>query len=289
VTVTEVKADEAATRIQKIFRQHSAKNVLQKKKEEKAKSAREYWQELDRAASKPGASPVAESGAAGRRAALVIVDVQYDFLPPTGSMAVRLGTDIIPIINQLRGRVKFHHTAISQDWHPLGHSSFCSTHKEQGASLYTPFLLPSGTRQMMWPDHCIQNSKGAEIHKDLVRKDTDSIVRKGENLHIDSYSAFYDNDYKTATELSSILKKHQITDVYICGLAYDYCVGYTALDAVSEGFRTFVLEDATKPIELSTLEEMKKRLQAAGVGIIQSTDIPKDGIYVTEKAIVREF
>jgi len=130
----------------------------------------------------------------------------------------------------------------------------------------------------MWPDHCLQNSSGAQLHKDLVVKKSDTIVRKGTNLHIDSYSAFYDNDHKTASNLAPTLKQHGITDVYVCGIAYDYCVGYSALDAVSEGFRTWVVEDASRGVAPDTVDSMKKKFSEVGVKLVNAASIPESGL-----------
>jgi len=192
---------------------------------------------------------------------------------------VKNGTEVIPVINQLRTRVKFNHISLSQDWHPVSHVSFCSTHVSKGAKLFQPFLLNTGHQQIMWPDHCVQGSQGARFHKDLVVKKSDTIVQKGMNLFVDSYSAFYDNDHKTASPLAPMLKKHGITDVYVTGIAFDYCVGYSALDAVSEGFRTFVVEDACRGVAPETIDAMKKKLQAVGVKLVNSASIPESSIF----------
>jgi len=133
--------------------------------------------------------------------------------------------------------------------------------------------------QMMWPDHCVQGTEGAKFHKDLVVDEkNDSIVQKGTKLEVDSYSGFYDNDHKSQSNLCSILRERGITDVYITGIAYDYCVGYSALDAVSEGFTTFVVEDACRGVAQDTIDQMIERLKKAGVKIIQSRDIPESGL-----------
>jgi len=137
---------------------------------------------------------------------------------------------------------------------------------------------------MMWPDHCIQGSEGAKFHKDLkVNEKTDSIVQKGTNLQVDSYSGFYDNDHKSASQLGPILKKHKITDVYVTGLAYDYCVGYSALDAHGEGFRTFVVEDACRGVAPESIAQMVKKLNESNVKIIQSSEIPSNGLFPLDK------
>eukprot|EP00456_Euglypha_rotunda_P074522 TRINITY_DN682_c0_g1_i12.p1 TRINITY_DN682_c0_g1~~TRINITY_DN682_c0_g1_i12.p1 ORF type:complete len:409 (-),score=65.32 TRINITY_DN682_c0_g1_i12:23-1249(-) len=169
------------------------------------------------------------------KTALLIIDVQYDFCPTDGALAVPHGLTIIPVINKLRRRVPWALIALSQDWHPENHISFFVNNKDNPeAKLFEVLRLPDGREQMMWPAHCIQNEKGAEFHHELHVNHTDKIVKKGTRHDVDSYSAFYDNDHKTKSELSDILKKAGITDVVITGLAYDYCVAYTALDAVKE-------------------------------------------------------
>jgi len=278
---TDLKSpDVAATKIQGFMRSSSAKVLLNKKKELKKQNSKTFNEsqfkspELKKSVSREGE----------RRAALLIIDVQYDFLPPTGSLAVTKGTEVIPVINNLRERIKWAHVVLTQDWHPPGHCSFCSTWRSKGAEIFTLFKLPSGAQQMMWPDHCVQGSEGAKFHKDLkIDSKNDSIVQKGTNLHVDSYSGFYDNDHKTASQLTPILRKHKITDVYVTGIAYDYCVGYSALDAHGEGFRTYVVEDATRGVAPESIAQMVKKLQDNNVKIIKSTDIPDSGFFPLEK------
>jgi len=214
-----------------------------------------------------------------RRSALLIIDVQYDFLPPTGSLAVTDGQAIIPVINKLRQRVKFDIIAHSQDWHPSDHISFYVNHKEDPkAKLFTPYQLSNGSMQVMWPAHCIQGSEGAKFHKDLLLLRTDKIVKKGLNRDVDSYSAFFDNDHKKQTEMASVLKANNITDVWVVGLAYDYCVGYSALDAFTEGLRVAVIEDATRGVAPDSIKAMKEKLASTGITIIQSKDVPLSGL-----------
>jgi len=208
-----------------------------------------------------------------RRSALLIIDVQYDFLPPTGSLAVKDGQEVIPIINQLRKNHKWDVIALTQDWHPKGHFSFASTNKEKGAQLFTPFEYAPGKFQMMWPDHCVQGSDGAKFHHDLKREPTDIVVQKGTNLNIDSYSGFFDNDSKAKTDLADQLRRQGITHIYVAGLAYDYCVGFSALDGVKEGFKTYFIEDGARGVAPDTTADMKKRLQVEGVHLIQSSEV----------------
>jgi nicotinamidase/pyrazinamidase len=212
-----------------------------------------------------------EGGA--RKSALLIIDVQYDFLPPTGSLAVTDGNAVIPVINNLRKDHKWDVVALTQDWHPKGHFSFASTNKEKGAKLFTPFEYEPGKFQMMWPDHCVQGSEGAKFHHDLKRNPTDIVVQKGTHLDVDSYSGFCDNDHKSKTDLAEQLKKHKITDVYCAGLAYDYCVGFSALDALQEGFKVYFIEDGARGVASETTADMRKKLLAAGVHLINASQV----------------
>jgi len=262
--------------IQTYLRGFHARKQYQKKLLVKNQSTKEYWDIVDKDVKVD--QKISQISSGTRKSALLIIDVQNDFLPPEGSLAVAHGTEVVPVINGLRARVKFDHIALSQDWHPVGHVSFVSTHVAQGAKIFTPFLLTSGQYQVMWPEHCIQGTHGAKFHKDLISKKSDTIVQKGMNLHVDSYSAFFDNDHKTESNLAPILKQHGITDVYVTGIAFDYCVGYSALDSVSKGFRTYVVDDACRGVAPDTINAMKTKLQEAGVQIIQSTDIPESSI-----------
>jgi len=214
-----------------------------------------------------------------RRSALLVIDVQNDFLPPSGSLAVTDGDKVIPIINDLRQRVHFNLVAHTQDFHPADHISFASNNQDDPeCKLFTPLKLKNGHIQVMWPDHCVQGSNGCEFSKDLViDRRADKIVQKGKNREVDSYSGFYDNDHKQQTELAGVLKKAGITDVYCTGLAYDYCVGYSALDASEEGFRVTLVEDATRGVAPDSTKAMKEKLLQTGIHIIQSKDVPYHG------------
>jgi len=206
--------------------------------------------------------------------ALLIIDVQYDFLPPDGSLAVKDGDAIIPIINDLRKNYNWDTIALSQDWHPKDHVSFASNN--EGAQVLTVHTLDSGAQQMMWPDHCVQGSKGAQFHPALDQAASDKIVQKGDDRLVDSYSAFKDNDHKKKTELSRILKEDQIDQVFVTGLAFDYCVGFTALDAIEEGFRyVYVIEDATRGVAENTNQERREQMLKAGIRLINSKDVGK--------------
>ncbi|WP_353165076.1 bifunctional nicotinamidase/pyrazinamidase [Empedobacter brevis] len=184
--------------------------------------------------------------------ALIIVDMQYDFLPG-GSLAVNDGDKIIDRINKLQE--KYDVVVATQDWHPAHHKSFASQHPEN-----KPFdvIDLNGTRQVLWPDHCIQGTKGAELHKDIDQKKISAIFRKGMNPDVDSYSAFFDVNKKNPTGLHGFLKDHNILSVYICGLAADYCVYHTAKDALSLGYTTYILEGSTKAINQEHFDELKE-------------------------------
>eukprot|EP00465_Bigelowiella_longifila_P003565 CAMPEP_0185252442 /NCGR_PEP_ID=MMETSP1359-20130426/1526_1 /TAXON_ID=552665 /ORGANISM="Bigelowiella longifila, Strain CCMP242" /LENGTH=219 /DNA_ID=CAMNT_0027834603 /DNA_START=178 /DNA_END=837 /DNA_ORIENTATION=+ len=203
--------------------------------------------------------------------ALLIVDVQNDFCPPSGSLMVKDGADVIPHINKLKKECKWDLICASQDWHPSDHCSFASNNK--GAKLFTEITMESGSKQMMWPVHCVQGSEGAKFHNDLDLNSIDKIVKKGTHQHVDSYSAFFDNDKKTKTELNEILEKHGITDLYITGLAYDFCVGFSALDAKNIGYNTTVITDATRSVAEESAKSMKKQLEEAKITQIGTKDV----------------
>jgi len=207
-----------------------------------------------------------------------VIDVQNDFCPPDGSLAVNEGTLVIPIINGLRKNVHFNVVAHTQDFHPADHISFASNNKDNPeCKLFTPLKLKNGQMQVMWPDHCVQGSNGTKFHKDLIMEKSDKIVQKGKNREVDSYSGFYDNDKKEKTELADVIKRAGVTDVYVTGLAYDYCVGFSALDAFDEGFKVAVVEDATRGVAPDSTKAMKEQLVKKGIQIIQSKNIPYHG------------
>jgi nicotinamidase/pyrazinamidase len=184
---------------------------------------------------------------------LIIIDVQNDFCPG-GNLAVNGGDEIIPLINQLAADHK--HVILTQDWHPEGHSSFASQHK--GHAPFTQIVMPYG-QQTLWPDHCMIGSHGAEFHKTLNVPKAELIIRKGFRKSIDSYSAFFENDHKTPTGLVGYLKERGFNKVTLVGLAFDYCVRYSAEDAKSLGLETEVIERATRAIDLGgTVAATKK-------------------------------
>eukprot|EP00472_Partenskyella_glossopodia_P001051 CAMPEP_0197543326 /NCGR_PEP_ID=MMETSP1318-20131121/68171_1 /TAXON_ID=552666 /ORGANISM="Partenskyella glossopodia, Strain RCC365" /LENGTH=223 /DNA_ID=CAMNT_0043102651 /DNA_START=86 /DNA_END=757 /DNA_ORIENTATION=+ len=206
--------------------------------------------------------------------ALLIIDVQNDFCPG-GSLAVGGGDKIIPLINQMRSEIKWDLICLSQDWHPSDHCSFGPNNK--GAPLFTQITLPkTGSKQMMWPIHCVQGSKGSEFHPDLTQdKDKDIVVYKGTHKWVDSYSAFFDNDQKTKTDLDDILKKHHITDVVCAGLAFDYCVGFTALDANKIGYKTTVVQDACRSVAPESEKAMTQRINEQKIPLVSTEEILK--------------
>ncbi|WP_085603409.1 MULTISPECIES: bifunctional nicotinamidase/pyrazinamidase [unclassified Pseudomonas] len=202
------------------------------------------------------------------RTALLVIDVQNDFIPG-GQLAVPEGDLIVPLINRLAGQFK--QVVIAQDWHPAGHASFASSHP--GRQPYDVIQLPYG-EQTLWPDHCIQGSRGAEFHSGLDLPHAQLVIRKGCNPDIDSYSAFLEADRVTTTGLAGYLKERGIDTVYMVGLALDFCVMFSALDARAAGFNAFVVLDACRAIDLNgSLATAIERMQVAGVELIQSTEL----------------
>lgn len=188
-----------------------------------------------------------------KKNALIIVDIQYDFLPG-GSLAVPDGDKIIPIINKIQKQ--FDLIVITQDWHPANHKSFASSHKNKKA--YDVIKL-NGSDQVLWPTHCVQNSEGAAISKQLEAQGASLIIRKGMNPEIDSYSSFFDNEKLNSTGLAGYLIEKGVNKISICGLAADFCVYYTAMDALDLGFEVEIITDATKAIHA---DEFKLKLKA---------------------------
>ncbi|MDH3715864.1 MAG: bifunctional nicotinamidase/pyrazinamidase [Gammaproteobacteria bacterium] len=199
---------------------------------------------------------------------LVVVDVQNDFCPD-GALAVPDGDAVVPVINALSNR--FAHCVLTQDWHPAGHLSFASSHPDEAP--FATITLAYG-EQVLWPDHCVQGSHGAAFHEDLDTLGAELIVRKGFRREIDSYSAFYENDQQTATGLSGYLRTRGFQRLYLCGLATDFCVVYSALDARREGFDVFLLDDACRAIDLEgSLDNAWQRMRDAGVVRTESTQL----------------
>ena len=200
--------------------------------------------------------------------ALLVVDIQNDFCPG-GALAVPNGDSIIPVVNNL---IEHYDVIVqTQDWHPHSHSSFASSH--DGKDPFDTIEMDYGT-QVLWPDHCVQGSKGAEFHKDLNTQKSQVIIRKGFRKAIDSYSTFFENDQKTTTGLSGYLKQRGITDLYTVGLATDFCVKWSILDGIDEGFTMHIVEDAVKGIDLNgSLDEAWDEMKKKGVKVTQSKDI----------------
>ena len=178
-------------------------------------------------------------------AALLVIDVQHSFVEG-GALAVPQGSHVVPVINRLMPL--FAHVVLTQDWHPAQHQSFASAHA--GKQAFEKMQLVYG-EQILWPDHCVQGTHGAELHADLHTHHADLILRKGCDPQLDSYSAFMYADRTSLTGLASFLKERGVREVYCCGLATDFCVAWTAIDARAAGFATFVVEDACRAIDLN--------------------------------------
>jgi nicotinamidase/pyrazinamidase len=200
--------------------------------------------------------------------ALVAIDVQNDFCPG-GALAVDRGDEVIPLINGLAR--KFRHYIATQDWHVPGHHSFASTH--DGKEPFGSIELHYGT-QTLWPDHCIQGTGGAAFHPDLDLTTVEVIIRKGFREHIDSYSAFFENDRRTTTGLNGYLKERGLKRLFFTGLATDYCVAYSAIDAAKQGFEAFVVIDACRAIDLGgSLDAATMAMKEAGVEFVRSSQV----------------
>jgi nicotinamidase/pyrazinamidase len=176
---------------------------------------------------------------------LLVIDVQNDFCPG-GALAVGEGDAVVPVINALTER--FDHVVLTQDWHPAGHSSFASSHP--GSAPFETIAMPYGP-QTLWPDHCVQGTSGAAFHAGLLVDRAELVIRKGFRGAIDSYSAFYENDRRTPTGLAGYLRERGFKRVFLAGLATDYCVHYSAVDARREGFEAIVIESGCRAIDLA--------------------------------------
>jgi nicotinamidase/pyrazinamidase len=199
--------------------------------------------------------------------ALIIVDVQNDFLP-AGALAVKDGDMIIPVINDLQN--KFDLVVATQDWHPADHKSFASSHP--GKKVFEEIIL-DGLPQVLWPDHCVQQTFGAEISTALDTKKIEAIFRKGMDKNIDSYSGFFDNGKKKSTGMADYLKGRGTTSIYVCGLAADYCVYFTALDGLELGFQATIITDATKAIDENNFKKVLENFKSKGGKEITSDQI----------------
>lgn len=192
--------------------------------------------------------------------ALIVIDLQNDFCPG-GALAVAGGDEIVPLVNDLIRHAE--HVILTQDWHPAGHSSFASSHP--GSQPFTQIDMPYG-KQTLWPDHCIQGSIGSDFHSGLAWTKTEMVIRKGYRPGIDSYSAFFENDHVTPTGLGGYLRERGIGAITLVGLATDFCVAYSALDAIRQGFAATVRLDACRGIDLNgSVEHMIGQMRDAGV------------------------
>ncbi len=194
------------------------------------------------------------------RSVLIIVDVQNDFCPG-GALEVPAGDEVVPVINRLARQ--FTHRILTQDWHPVGHLSFASSHP--GKAPFQTVTLTYGD-QVLWPDHCVQGTDGADFHPELEVEGAELVLRKGFRRELDSYSAFFENDRSTHTGLAGYLRDRGFERVYLSGLATDYCVGWSALDARREGFEVYLIEDACRGIDLDgSLEKALTAMDEAGI------------------------
>ena len=211
-----------------------------------------------------------ESVAVGDRDVLLVVDVQNDFCPG-GCLEVPRGDEVVPIINELA--TSFEHVVLTQDWHPPGHQSFASSHR--GMAPYDTIELAYGP-QILWPDHCVQGTDGAALRSDLHVPHAQLILRKGCHALIDSYSAFYENDHTTPTGLGGYLRQRGLDRVFIAGLAYDFCVRYSAEDARREGFDVLVVENACRAIDVDgSAEATRASLASMGVLSVEARSVER--------------
>jgi len=199
---------------------------------------------------------------------LIVVDIQNDFCPG-GALAVPRGDEVVPIINRLAAR--FRHVVLTQDWHPAGHFSFASTHP--GKKPFETIAAPYGP-QVLWPDHCVQGTPGAAFHPALQVPHAALVMRKGTDRAIDSYSTFYENDRTTPTGLVGYLRERGLSRIFLAGLAFDFCVRYSAEDARREGFDVFVVEDACRGIDVNgSIAATRRDLAVFGVVTVGSAQI----------------
>jgi nicotinamidase/pyrazinamidase len=198
---------------------------------------------------------------------LIIIDVQNDFMPG-GSLAVSKGDLIVPVINALQA--KFDLVIATQDWHPANHKSFAANHVNK-----KPFekIILNGLEQILWPDHCVQGTKGADFHSELETNLIEAIFRKGMNPEIDSYSGFYDNGRQKSTGLAGFLREKKAETLYFSGLCTDICVYYTIQDALTAGFNCVLIEDASCPLDSKGFHKIKTKLLQQGVEIVESQEI----------------
>jgi nicotinamidase/pyrazinamidase len=205
--------------------------------------------------------------------ALLVIDVQNDFCPAAsgtgGALAVAGGDEIVPVVNALARR--FQHVVLTQDWHPRGHISFASSHL--GAQPYETIAAAYGP-QALWPDHCVQSTPGAAFHPALSIPHAELVLRKGFRKNIDSYSAFLENDHFTPTGLAGYLRERGLNRLFLCGLAYDFCVRFSAIDGTALDFECLVIEDATRAVKLpGSVLATDQAFEEAGVQRVQAEDV----------------
>lgn len=204
----------------------------------------------------------------GPRDLLLVVDVQNDFCPG-GSLAVPRGDEVVPLINDLAQR--YEHVVLTQDWHPHDHLSFASSHA--GKRPYETIEMPYGA-QILWPNHCVQGTRGAEFRSDLKIPHAELVLRKGYHREIDSYSAFYENDRRTPTGLAGYLRERNFARVFLSGLAFDFCVRYSAEDAKREEFHVVVVEDACRGIDISdSINKTRQLFSQLGISCVTAQTI----------------
>jgi len=203
-----------------------------------------------------------------RRDALIVVDVQNDFCPG-GALAVPAGDVVIPVIHRIAPA--FGHIVLTQDWHPKGHCSFASSYARKKPG---DVVLIGGEEQRLWPDHCVQGTRGAEIHPELRLDRAELILRKGFRKEIDSYSAFFENDHRMPTGLAGYCRDRDLKRMFFAGLAYDFCVGFSALDARRCGFEAVVIKDACRAIDVEgSVARMEAGFGRAGVKVVASEEL----------------
>jgi nicotinamidase-related amidase len=211
--------------------------------------------------------------------ALIVVDFQEDFCPPSGSLAIPHGRDIAPAVNQLLTLPSFAVKIATQDWHPADHISFAANHRsvppkrpfEDTATIVNPHNASESYETRLWPVHCVQGTTGAELVPELAADRVDVVIKKGTDARVEMYSAFYDpfqSPRVCDSGLARQLKDKGVTHVYVVGLAFDYCVSATAVDAAKEGFVTYVVEEGSRAVDAAALDQCKDRLASRGVKVV---------------------
>lgn len=211
---------------------------------------------------------MSEDMVTGEGDVLLAVDVQYDFCPD-GALAVPRGDEVVPVVNRLARQ--FRHVVLTQDWHPADHQSFASHHS--GHKPFDVIEVAYGS-QILWPDHCVQGTRGAEFRDDLDIPHAELVIRKGFRREVDSYSAFLENDHKTPTGLAGYLRERGLGRVFLAGLAFDFCVRYSAEDAHAHGFEVIVVEDACRGIDVEgSVDETLGQLAELDIPVVKSAQV----------------